>query len=307
MGISIIWIILMHFYCWFQGKLPWWIYFFSEGQTGVDILLFLSAYGLEASLSKNSLLSFYKNRAKRILPVYILFLTFLFSFFYNDIPIGDILRQCIAQLTGLSLFQDDSFFSTGFLFDWFTPALITYYILFPFISCGLNFLLSKYDKVEVPLFISIMLFSLFALRVVQIPITALIYRLPIIFLGARTYTHLNHNNTNRLFTLYVVSFIGGLLCNKEYVLTSVIIPSLLVLFSMARIRYPFFKTVSLIGHHSYEIYLAHLFPVTNFFMLYIFNNIITYIFVTIIWTIVIATLFSIISKYSFNLFTLKKI
>ena len=62
MGIAILWIVLLHLYCWFQGKLPWWIYFFSDGQTGVDIFLFLSAYGLEASYRKNGWSIFYKKR-----------------------------------------------------------------------------------------------------------------------------------------------------------------------------------------------------------------------------------------------------
>lgn len=307
MGLSIIWIVLMHFYSWFQGKLPWWIYFFNEGQTGVDILFFLSAYGLEASLRKNSWSSFYRNRIKRIIPVYMLFLIFLFSLFYNNIRLEDILRQCFAQLTGLSLFKEDSYFSTNFLFDWFTPALIIYYLLFPFISYGLNMLLHKYSSVEIPLFISIIIFCIFAIRFVHFPIIALIYRIPIIYLGAVTYIHIKNKNINRIFLLYIISFIGGLLSNKVYFLTSVIMPSFLFVFSLVQIKYPFFKTISYIGHHSYEIYLAHLFPVTNFFMQYIFKDIFVYILVTIVWTIFFATLFSILPKHLFNLFIHRKI
>ena len=131
MGVAILWIFIFHFYIWYEGTRPWWIYFFSEGQTGVDIFIFLSAYGLEASYKKNGIKKYFKNRAKRILPVYILFLTTLFVFFTNNVPIISITSQCIGQLTGLSLLHGPDFFSTNFEFDWFTPALIILYALLP--------------------------------------------------------------------------------------------------------------------------------------------------------------------------------
>jgi len=297
MGIAIIWIVLLHFYCWFQGNLPWWIYFFSEGQTGVDIFLFLSAYGLEASYRKNGLSIFYKNRAKRILPIYFIFLILLFGIFMNEVPIGEILKQCAAQLTGISLFQEPSFFSTHFEFDWFTPALIIYYLLYPAISYTLNFLTKKNIGLEIIFLFILFLISIFALRSTQLPIKFFLYRLPIFTLGAATYIHIENNQTNRLFILYMVTIIGGLLSNQHWFLTSSIVPSLLLVYSMIEGQRPFNKAISLIGHHSYEVYLAHIFPVTNFFMLYVFDNIYMFIAATILWTIVVATIFSISHKY----------
>lgn len=297
MGIAILWIVLLHFYCWFQGKLPWWIYFFSEGQIGVDIFLFLSAYGLEASYRKNGWIIFYKNRAKRILPVYFVFLISIFGIFLNGAPIGDILKQCIAQLTGISLFQDSEFFSTHFEFDWFTPALIIYYTLYPAISCILNFLAKKNMKLEIFLLIILILISMFALRSIQLPIKGFLYRLPVFTLGAATYIHLENKQTNRLLILYTILSIGGLLSNQHWLLVSSIVPSLLLVYSMIKGHQPFKKILSLIGRHSYEVYLAHIFPVTNFFMLYIFDNIYLYIAATILWTIVVATFFAVIQKY----------
>ena len=298
MGIAIIWIVLLHFYNWFQGRLPWWIYFFSEGQIGVDIFLFLSAYGLEASFRKNGLRIFYKNRAKRILPANLTFLILLFGVFMNEVPLGEILTQCAAQLTGISLFQKPEFFSTHFEFDWFTPALIIYYLLYPAISYILNFMAKKNIGIEIFLLFILFLISLFALRSIQPPMKFFLYRLPIFTLGAATYIHIENNQTNRLFILYTIMIIGGLLSNQHWFVSSSIVPSLLLVYSMIEGLRPFSKAISLIGRHSYEVYLAHIFPVTNFFMLYVFENIYLFIAATILWTIIVATIFCIIHKYT---------
>lgn len=134
MGISIIWIVLFHIYLYYISVVeayPWWISIFCEGYLGVDIFFFLSAYGLSVSIEKNSVARFYKNRAMRIIPANILFLITLFTIFQRECPLDRILIQGICQLTGISLFKYPEFFSTGFSFDWFTPAIILTYIFFP--------------------------------------------------------------------------------------------------------------------------------------------------------------------------------
>ncbi len=297
MGIAIIWIVCLHFYCWFQGKLPWWVYFFSEGQTGVDIFLFLSAYGLEASFRENGWKSFYMNRAKRILPVYSLFLFSIYGIFFNNIPIGNVLKECIAQLTGLALFQKPDFFSANFEYDWFTPALILFYLLFPLISWGLNSLAKKKCTAEIITLIILIIISLFALRYIQGSFKAFLYRLPIFALGASTYIHLENRQTNRLFTLYVIMIVGGFLSNQHWFLSSSFVPASILVYSMVQSQQPFKKMISAIGRHSYEIYLAHIFPVTNFFMLYVFDNIYLFIIATIIWTVIVAFIFSTFHMY----------
>ena len=293
MGIAMTWIFIFHFYCWYQGTRPWWIYFFSEGQTGVDIFLFLSAYGLEASYRKNSCWRFCKNRIIRILPSCSLFLFILFVFFQNDIPLIRVALQCLGQLTGLSLFQDKSFFSTDFSFDWYTPAIIILYAFYPFISYILNTITKKRIAIELVFLILLILFSILSLRITHLPVRWLLYRIPIIVLGGVSYIHLKDNNLNRLLYLYIVAFIGGWLSNQHWILSSLIVPVFLTVFSMLRIHYPFYNFFCVIGRHSYEIYLAHIFPVTNFLKLYVFENFYIYILITVLWTIVITTIFCI--------------
>lgn len=297
MGIAISWIFFFHFYCWFKGNLPWWIYFFSEGQTGVDIFLFLSAYGLEASFRKNGWSIFYKNRAKRILPVYFLFLITLFGVFQNKVSVNRIISQCIAQLTGYSLLKSPDYFSTNFEFDWFTPALILFYVLFPLISIVLNYLVKKNNIYEILILIILIVFSLYALRSIQLPIKGFFYRFPIFIMGAATYIHLENQEYEKILKLYLIAFIGGLFSNQHWFLTSTSVPVILTVYSMINVH-PFYKLFSLLGRHSYEIYLAHIFPVTNFLMLKPIDNIYVYIVITIVWTIILATIYSYFQKYA---------
>ena len=136
MGIAIIWIVLFHVFLWTDMsdiKTSWWIALFDKGALGVDIFLLLSAFGLQASIDHNSIGCFYKNRIKRIFPIYVFFLLFLFIVVERNCPWDRVVMQCLCQMTGLSLFEYPEFFSCGFCFDWFTPAIILLYIVFPII------------------------------------------------------------------------------------------------------------------------------------------------------------------------------
>lgn len=299
MGIAILSIFFLHFYCWYKGTRPWWIYFFSEGQIGVDIFIFLSTFGLEASIRKNGWIKFYINRARRILPVYFLFLLTLFAIFQNDISIYQMFIQSLGQLTGYSLFQNPDFFSTHFEFDWFTPALITIYLFYPFISKGLNVLAKTSIYIEIFFFFVIVIVSLLDLRFIHLPIKFLLYRLPIIMMGAITYIHIEKGEVNRLLILFFLLFLSGLYSNQHWFLSSSLVPIALTIYAMIKGRRPFYRFFSLLGRHSYEIYLAHIFPVTNFLMLKIFDNFYVYIAVTCIWTIIVTTIYSRF-QYYFN-------
>lgn len=297
MGIAILSIFFLHFYCWYKGTRPWWIYFFSEGQIGVDIFIFLSTFGLEASIRRNGWIKFYFNRARRIIPVYFLFLLTLFAFFQNNIPIYQMFIQSIGQITGYSLFQNPTFFSTHFEFDWFTPALIIIYIFYPLISKGLNLIAKKSIHIEIFIFLILIVICLLDLRFCHLPIKFLLYRLPIIMMGAISYIHIEKGEINRLLIMYILFFISGLYSNQHWFLSSSLVPIALTIYAMIKGRRPFYNFISLLGGHSYEIYLAHIFPVTNFLMLKVFDNFYIYILITCIWTIFFTTIYSIFQNY----------
>lgn len=81
MGFAILWIYIFHL-LYFYPSQNYYYYFtwidkifayIYKGWLGVDIFLFLSAYGLCHSYEKNSLEIYYLNRFKRIVPIYIFF------------------------------------------------------------------------------------------------------------------------------------------------------------------------------------------------------------------------------------------
>lgn len=69
MGAAIIAVILYHLYCWVPGT-PL-LRVFKWGFIGVDVFMFVSAFGLCFSYERNPLSVFYFNRTKRIFPSFI--------------------------------------------------------------------------------------------------------------------------------------------------------------------------------------------------------------------------------------------
>ena len=68
MGVAMIMVIVYHLFCWVYNPIG----IFNIGYIGVDVFLFLSGLGLSYSYEKNSIVHFYKNRIKRIYPIYLL-------------------------------------------------------------------------------------------------------------------------------------------------------------------------------------------------------------------------------------------
>lgn len=296
MGIAIIWIVLFHIYLWYEssglGTAPFWIALFKEGQYGVDIFFFLSAYGLSVSFEKNSLTCFYKNRMMRILPVYMCFLLTLFLTIQNDCPFDRMVIQCLYQITGLSLFCYPEFFSTGFCFDWFTPAIIATYICFPLMFYVVNMVTKNKKWLEIVFMFSVMIAGYWINTNKHFPFTLYAFRVPIILLGVFTYLHVKNNEINRLLILYLSCVCMAFMLAHKPLLLSMILPCLLVVWSLLKCRLPLYKWVNFIGKHSFEIYLAHIFPVAFFIPVGRGSNVLVITIVTIISTIIISCVFT---------------
>lgn len=120
-GIAILLVVLYHLYCRTGLGI---VAPFSKGAIGVDIFLFFSGYGLCYSYEKNTLKEYYWRRFKRILPIFwvnLLFLTLvngggklnLWDFACNIL--------CIPPFYGID----------GTIIDWFTAAILHFYLFFP--------------------------------------------------------------------------------------------------------------------------------------------------------------------------------
>lgn len=110
MGFAILWVFMLH-----TGEIgnPLWDSISSWGWSGVDMFLFLSAIGLCYSLNKDGnlgIIAFYKRRAIRILPPWLLGLLSAYNNMF-DIPYT-VFRICVPF--GNMLSKDYSFGTIGF-------------------------------------------------------------------------------------------------------------------------------------------------------------------------------------------------
>jgi len=123
MGIAILWVMLFHanndFGYNIINRLS------SIGYGGVDIFLFISGFGLYyASRKEYSTTEFYKKRLVRIFPSYLLILLLI------DIFIGTFsLSSYLIKLTTIGFWLP---FTHLPYFTWYIPAIIAFYLIFPF-------------------------------------------------------------------------------------------------------------------------------------------------------------------------------
>ena len=92
MGVAMIMVIVYHFFCWVYNPIgP-----FNIGYVGVDIFLFLSGLGLSNSYKKNSITQFYKNRIKRIYPIYLISVLTTYLIFKLNWSTSDLFANIIT-------------------------------------------------------------------------------------------------------------------------------------------------------------------------------------------------------------------
>jgi peptidoglycan/LPS O-acetylase OafA/YrhL len=264
---------------------------FDKGALGVDIFLILSAYGLEASVEKNTLGRYYMNRIKRLFPVYLLFLMLSFLSFERECPLGRMIVQSLYQITGLSLFQYPEFFSCGFCFDWFTPAIIFLYIVFPVISKFVVWIHKKGIMSEVFFLLLCVVIGVWIRENKHFPFGLLAFRFPIIYLGITIYLYQKKGEYKHLLLLILIGACYGLLSSNEEMRLSLLLPPVLTVFALLSYKLPLFESVSFIGRYSYEIYLAHIFPVAFIIPQKITENVFFLLLLTIVITIVITCFF----------------
>lgn len=299
MGMAIIWIVLFHVYLWTDMsdiKTTWWIESFDKGALGVDIFLLLSAFGLQASIDHNSIGRFYQNRLKRLFPVYLFFLFCLFLVFERNCPLDRVVIQCLCQITGLSLFKYPEFFSCGFCFDWFTPAIILVYIVFPIISKTVVWIHRKGILAEVIVLLLCVFVGVWIRENKHFPFGLLAFRFPIIYLGVTTYLYLKNGEKKHLLLMILIGACYGLLSGNEEMRLSLLLPPILTVYSLLPYKLPLFRSVSFLGRYSFEIYLAHIFPVAFIIPLKISENIIVLLALTIVITAVITSIFICLHK-----------
>lgn len=259
MGFSILWVILFHF-CLYGNLLRFapLNLLFGKGYLGVDVFFLLSSYGLCHSFTKNSIPEFYRNRFFRLFPVYPLFL-FLLLLMYGATFTFPSWKIFIFQITGLSCFMDMDI-------EWYIPALILLYVLFPLIYKSIEICFAK---------CRLAVFIVLSLLVALCPYLSgfvnghLVMRLPIIVVGVVTFFALRNNDIRFLILTYVLCFAIGFCFQlfSDKLELSLMLPLFLLGVSMLYgLSKPSLRLLTFCGKHSLELYLAQNLVFNHFFI-----------------------------------------
>lgn len=225
-------------------------YIFGHGWVGVDMFFLLSTYGLSFSYNNNELLRFYKNRIRRIVPLYALSLIICHIESKTDIIIA--LEQFSMQITGLAIFND----TKDIL--WYMEALVLLYIFFPLFykltckvfKCGVF----VYATICVLIHLSLIFIDDYCLQL-------MVKRIPVMMLGVITFLCDKEYDWKKHFVYYgVISLIAIMPLVEDMFFY---VPAILIFFGRSKILNNL-KFLAFIGRHSLEIFIAHHFALWGF-------------------------------------------
>lgn len=253
MGLSIVWIMMLHFT--FTQIKP--IGFLAQyGFVGVDIFMLVSGFGLFFSLEKNShIIPFYKKRFIRIFPTYYILGIFASIILYHD-----------SIFTYFFRYTTIGFWTGGVYGDWYIPSIVLLYILMPFIK-------ELYDRKFWFIIIFICCLCLIASYILVAsnyipksePHFFLLYRIPSFLFGMACAYWVKNGFSN---TYYYYILIAGIpffiylyphhheIFNYKYFSTIFLLPVFTFLFIfISRYCPPINPIISKIGQASLEIYI----------------------------------------------------
>lgn len=277
MGIAMLFVLIYHFICW-TGN---WIGPLNRGYVGVDIFLFLSGFGLASSYTKNNLSTFYKNRIKRIYPIYFLAVSIAYCILYKEWKSSDY----FWNLTTLGYYLNNG----EMRFDWYLESLFSLYLLFPFL-----FFYSRTKYLGLFVIMSVIAFVLHHFEVAWW-YDCLIARIPIFIYGImfhKCYHSCGIISILGLCLYFPLYFYSSRFLASSVLAMPIIILSLWVLplFSLKGKRF-----IEFMGKYSLEIYSAN---VITYKFIYVTNpNLIIKIMIIFVFQILFTILFIYIGKH----------
>ncbi len=131
-GILALWIVFYHVYMfnWIpRSNIVFTVasYFIGKGRCGVDLFLFLSAIGLNFSMSKNDTKTFYINRLKKIVPCYLICVIPYFIWYDLIYKSGGGI-QLLLNVSSLNYWIVGNDFPL-----WFVSFILAAYLVYPLI------------------------------------------------------------------------------------------------------------------------------------------------------------------------------
>lgn len=288
MGLAMLWIIGYHFYIvqseFIDIHLVPFKFLLRNGFVGVDICFILSAYGLCCSWERSSAWEFYKKRFLRIIPLYMVFLLLCKVI----LKANHVVTDGLLQMSSLSVFNTSFTRTNGMGGEWFVPAIINLYLIFPLLFLAIKWVCNRFPKYG--LYLVATMAILISGGAVSYISPNYIMRLPIIVAGIVTYLCVNQNNKKQLLGVFVFMALFYLLIERKNIMLSVVLP--LILFGLNELKFTINqKWIHFIGGISFELYLAHVIPM-NFAGQY---GIIGALAIMLVGTMVLASLFHVLN------------
>ena len=263
MGLSMILVFLYHARSEKLGFMPTGFMgdLFKTFNLGVDIFLFLSAFGLCSSLKKNTIKKFYFNRFKRIIPtwwVVLLLIHIIGVLVGSKFPNGSFIYphsvlDMFYWYTGLGYF-----FNTCF-YEWYIPTLMFFYLLIPLINR-----LSR-NHILLLVVVSVLVVLVYRASGYLPYLNIAVTRIPIFLFGVLFFKDLEGGNDNRFFITCIVlclcvSVLSLFVKVPTVIRWAPVLPIIMGLFSwLISFRYSRLIEIflSFVGTISLEFYLIH--------------------------------------------------
>ena len=282
MGIAMLFVVVFHAFCWIYNPVGG----FNIGYVGVDMFLFLSGFGLASSFEKNKLSIFYKNRLKRIYPMYSLAVLTTYLFLcQNDWGIDDLLYN----LSSLGFYTKCG----TQRYDWYLESLFTLYFLFP-----VFYHLSKLKYIAL---LFLFMLTVFVLYKYDVPwwYDCFIGRLPI-FLYGIMFTQC-YKSAKYIGALGVVLYIPCRLYVSQFLASSLLVIAIIFIVSyfIRHLNSSVNNVIIFIGKHSLEIYIVNqfIFWVMPIYTFTIVEGLMFYVLVQSIGAFLVIKINNEITKY----------
>ena len=277
MGIAMLWIMLFHI----GINIPIIGIITQKGYLGVDIFIFLSAYGLYYGYKKDNCNTkrYYIKRLLRILPSYYFVMVVFFvissilesNYNFNMVTI-------FQQITTLGFFIPDLKWS---YFLWYIPGILFLYLIFPLLFNGLEY----FKKIKYLAFAFVVVFVLNGILTIHVflhdynkfSVLLLIPRIFVFLLGL-VWAHVEKGRTGYIFShkifmisLMLLIFIFMVSAKRympymylrlfmlEFTPFILAMPGFFIIFTYIydRLNDVFRKVLAFAGVYSLELYLLH--------------------------------------------------